>query len=163
MITVTGCLLRDGDNSDRYVLAQPTRGRVDSVSEESCTASPGATALELEDTSDVGMNDSMLGRWIEITGRLERETSDNPDNLRELEVRSFRIVPVARPAAAVLDEPAPLAVAPPVETPAPVATTGQAAPSLPQTASYLPATGVIGILLLAGALVARSIRSLDRY
>jgi hypothetical protein len=41
-------------------------------------------ALELKETSKVGMNDSMIGRWVEINGRLEKETSSNPDNLREL-------------------------------------------------------------------------------
>jgi hypothetical protein len=124
-------------------------------------------ALELEDADDVGINQSMLGRWIEISGRLERETSDNPDNLRELDVRAFRVVPVVRPRAeapVAAPEPAPPArtESPAADTPVPVATTG-AAPALPQTASYLPVSGVVGILLIAGALVVRSIRSLERY
>ncbi len=39
----------------------------------------------------------MLGRWVEIGGRLEKETSKDPDNLRELDVVSFKMVPVVPP------------------------------------------------------------------
>jgi hypothetical protein len=166
LITVAGCLLRIGDSDDKYVLAQPRRGPIASVSEERCTALPGATAFELEDTSDVGLNSSMVGRWIEINGRLERETSDDPDNLRELQVRSFRIVPVVRPpetAAAAAERPQQMPAAAPTErTPAPVATAGTASAELPRTASPLPAVAVMGLLLLAGGFALRSFRSPKR-
>jgi hypothetical protein len=150
---------------------------VNSVPTETCTADAGASALELQDTSKSGMNDSLVGRAIEINGRLEKETSDDPDNLRELEVRSFRVVPVLPPAprtaAAPLPAPQqPLAPPPtgrqptapaPVEEPAaPVATTGQAPATLPKTASYLPATGWIGLLMIAGGLALRSSRLRER-
>jgi hypothetical protein len=181
LITVVGCFLRGGDvrggpeGKGKYVLAQPRRGPVNSVPTETCTANAGANALELQDTSKFGMNDWMLGRAIEISGRLEKETSDDPDNLRELEVRSFRVVPVVPPAprAAAAPAPAPLSTlqqptAPPTterqptapaprdETRAPAATTGAARTTLPKTASGLPAAGWLGVLVIAAALALRS-------
>ena len=51
------------------------------------------------------LTDSMLGRWVEITGRLESETSKNPDNLRELDVLSSRMVPVVVPPTAAATPP----------------------------------------------------------
>jgi hypothetical protein len=169
LVTAVGCFLRGGDDGEEYVLARPARGPVNSVPEERCTAGANDNALRLKHTSDFGMNDAMLGRWIEINGRLEKETSDDPDNLRELYVRSFRILPVVPPRASVAPSPTvepappvyeqqPIAQAPP-ETPAPIATTGE---SLPQTASYVPASGLLGLLSLAGVFGLRSFRSRQR-
>jgi|SRR5687767_6731821 len=169
LITVLGCFVRGGDDGDGFLLAQPTRGPVESVEEETCTAGASDNALDLDDTGELGMNESLAGRWIEINGRLEKETSDDPDNLRELEVRSFRIVPVV-PRVVAAPPPAPIpepqaAAAPPVfeqppiaETETPVGTSGQAETTLPQTASYLPTTGFAGLLLLAGGMVLRTWR-----
>jgi hypothetical protein len=164
MITVLGCFVRGGEDDDGFVLAHPKRGPVESVDEETCTAEGGGNALDLDDTDNLGMNESLTGRWIEVSGKLEKETSDNPENLRELDVRSFRIVPIApRIAAAPTPAPVPeaqVAAAEPVieqpPIPEPVGTTGEA---LPQTASNVPASGLAGLLLIAGALALRSWRT----
>ena len=61
-----------------------------------CTADAGADALDLDNTNR-GVTDAMLGRWVQISGRLESETSKDPDNLRELDVASISLVPVVPP------------------------------------------------------------------
>ena len=165
LITVVGCLVR-GDDANEFILADPRKGPVNSVPEETCSAQARDNALELEDTRDVGLNDSMLGRWIEISGDLERETSNNPDNLRELEVKSFRVIPVVVPRTAVASVPTFSDPQPPAIDPAPIAqaypddtstvgTSGQ----LPQTASYLPMSALAGLLSLGGVLALRAFRS----
>ena len=172
LITVVGCFLRGDavrggpEGKGKYVLANPRRGPVNSVPKEECNADSGANALELQDTSKFGMNDWMLGRAIEISGKLEKETSDDPDNLRELEVRSFRLVPAAPPRAAAAPPPSRQQPIPPraidepsiarPETPPPAGTTGQARRTLPKTASRVPASGLAGLILIAGVLALRS-------
>ena len=127
-VTAVGCLLRGSavrggkKDKDKYVLARPRRGPVSSVPEATCTADPGADALDLDNTSKAGVNDSLLGRWVEIGGRLEKETSKNPDDLRELDVAAFKLVPVVAPApeaapAPAAAAPAPAAAAPPAAAP----------------------------------------------
>lgn len=168
VVTVAGCLLRGnqvrGGQDDKYVLAHPKQGPVASVPEGRCTADAGANALELDNPSKGNVNDAMLGQWIEISGRLERETSTNPDNLRELDVSSARIVPVVRPQAAA---PAPIVEpAAPLPEPLPeipVATSGEAPAVLPQTASHVPAIGLIGLLALAVGLALRKSREQRSY
>ena len=126
---------------------------------------------DLDNPKDAGMTDSMLGRWVEIGGILEKETSKNPDNLRELDVKSFKAVPVVVPRAAAAPTTPPRAAAaaapasPPVPStsPAPAATTASAAPaqagqSLPHTASNRPAIGLVALLALAVAFILRSFR-----
>ena len=54
----------------------------------------------------------MLGRWVEISGRLESETSKDPDNLRELDVLTFKMVPVVAPRPAAANLPPPAATGP---------------------------------------------------
>jgi len=178
-VTAVGCLLRGSDvrggkkDKDKYVLARPRKGPVASVPEASCTADPGADALDLDNTKDAGVTDALLGRWVEIGGRLEKETSKNPDNLRELDVKSFKAVPVVVPrAAAAAPTTPPRAAAaaastspPPVPStsPAPEATTASAAPaqsgqSLPHTASNRPAIGLAALLALAVGFMLRSFR-----
>ena len=170
-ITVAGCFVRGdqvrGGDVDKYVLARPKIGPVDSVPETTCTADADADALALDHAIKFGMNDSMLGHWIEISGRLEKETSKDPDNLRELDVESFRMVPVVTPRAAAAparQRPAPpvvqqpIAPAPAVPEPAPVAIAPEAPQTLPKTASYLPAIGLLGLLSLAGGFILRSFR-----
>jgi hypothetical protein len=162
MVTVAGCFLRAaGGDDDEFVLAHPRRGPVDSVAEETCAADAGANALVLDNAKDHGMDDALVGRWVEISGRLEKETSDDPDNLRELDVESFRTIPVVLPRAEapVIPE-TPIAETPQAfaPEPAPVATTGQE-PTLPRTASPLPVMAWIGLLSLAGSLALRRFRS----
>jgi LPXTG-motif cell wall-anchored protein len=163
-ITVAGCLMRGdqvrGGDDDHYVLARPRIGPIDSVPEETCTADVDADALELEDVGGIGITDSLIGRWVEISGELERETSRDPDNLRELDVHAFRVVPVVLPRAAARPSAPPVAAQrPPIAEPAePVGTTLEAPTSLPKTASPIPAIGLIGLLSLGGALVLRRFR-----
>jgi len=67
---------------------------------------------------------SMMGRWLEISGRLEGD--HRSDAIREIHVKAFRVIPVVVPpvAAAPAPEPPPVAEAAPVApyvapTPAP--------------------------------------------
>ena len=173
-VTAVGCLVRGnavrGGTADKYVLARPKKGPVESVPEATCTAEAGADALTLDNPEKASLKDSMLGRWVEVTGRLESETSKNPDNLRELDVLSLRMVPVVLPptaAATPARQTPPPQAADSRSTPAPVATTAPAAPpaeprKLPKTASQLPAMGLAGLLSLAAALMLRSSRLRQR-
>ena len=163
VITVTGCLQRGGDKGQEYVLANPRLGPVANVRDGRCDAAVDARALDLDDARDHGINESLVGHWIEISGRLEKETSTNPENLRELGVRSFRLVPVVPPQRA--EAPAPV---PPAETPAPApAPALTAAPTaieqpLPKTASPLAMLGLLGLLSVSGSLGLRYFRSRAR-
>ena len=89
-VTAVGCLVRGiavrGGKKDKYALARPKNGPVASVPEASCTADAGADALTVDNPEKGKITDAMLGRWVEISGRLESETSKDPDNLRELDV-----------------------------------------------------------------------------
>ena len=168
VITIAGCL-RPGPNhgdEDGYVLASPRRGPMGGVPESTCTAAIDDRAVELDHSLKSGINDGMLGRWIEVTGRLEKETSNNPDNLREMYVSSFRMVPViprraeAAPPTAVPQlqfeqQPVP----PPADT---IARFEETPTTLPRTASPLPAIGLLGLLSLGGGLVLRLYRSHQR-
>ena len=163
VITVTGCLQMDPRKSasDKFVLAAPRLGTVANVANGSCDAATDGQALELEDADNRGINQTLVGRWIEISGRLERETSTDPDNLRELSVRSFRIVPVVPPRAEAAPAPIPRAEAPapaPEPEPVPVATTFVQEP-LPRTASPLAMIGLVGLISVAGGLGLRFYRS----
>jgi hypothetical protein len=177
LITVAGCLQPDGENGDKYLLANPKLGPIANVAEETCDARVDDRTLDLKGTAEHGMNPSMLGHWVEINGRLEKETDADLTNLRELEVRSFRVLPVIPPPPVIPPraEAAPVprpeaeqqAVTPPTETIAPpeerpIGTTGVAETTLPQTASPLPAIGLLGLLSLAGAFGARFYRSRER-
>ena len=169
-MTAVGCLVRGtavrGGKKDKYALARPRKGPVASVPEASCTADPGADALTIDNPEKGKITDAALGRWVEITGRLERETDKDPDNLRELDVASFRLVPVVippKPAPAPTPAPqrrhrapAPRAAEP---TPAPARSASrQSLPKLPKTASPIPAIGLAGLLSLAAGLTLRSFR-----
>jgi hypothetical protein len=168
-VTTVGCLVRGsqvkGGNKDQYALARPRKGPVASVPEATCTADPSADALELDNTNR-GVTDAMLGRWVQVSGRLESETSKDPDNLRELDVASIRLVPVVPPKTAAAPTPAPAAAPPaapapaaraPEPTPAPAATTSEPR-TLPKTASPIPAVGLAGLLSLAMGFTLRSFR-----
>jgi hypothetical protein len=170
-VTAVGCLVpgksvRGG--KDTYVLARPRRGPVESVPEGACSADPSADALQI-DNAEKGITKAMVGRWVQISGKLERETDKNPDNLRELDVESARLVPVVPPRVAVATPaPAPVTAAPPrprAPEPVPEAAPAPAPPpapeparALPHTASNRPASALVGLLLLAGALTLRAFR-----
>ena len=171
MVTVTGCLVRGdqirGGDDDKYVLANPKAGPMASAPGETCTADADATAVQLDNPDKGNVNDTMLGRWVEISGRLERETS-NDDILRELDVMSARLLPVEAPRAAAEPAPEPVFEPPAAQVaaepepepepaaPAPVATSGQA--DLPATASFAPLAGLIGLFASGGGLMLRSLR-----
>ena len=169
-VVVAGCLVRGsqirGGEKERYILALPKKGPVDSVPDGSCSADAGADALDIDNEEKGPITDAALGRWVEIRGRLERETSTNPDNLRELDVAAFRLLPVVPPRAAAAPAPAPAPAArpaPPVQVDPPAARVepAPAAPAreLPRTASPVPMVGLAGVLLLTGGLALRSFRS----
>ena len=175
MVTVAGCLLRGdqirGGDDDKYVLANPRKDPMASAPEQVCSAEAGADAIQLDNPDKGNVNDAMLGRWVEISGRLERETSDD-DILRELDVTSARLLPVDAPRAAAEPAPEPIAVQPdpepapapqavapePAPEPEPVATSGQ----LPATAGVGPLAGLIGLFACAGGVAMRSFRSRRR-
>jgi hypothetical protein len=172
LITVAGCL-QPGEKKGEYVLANPTLGPIANVREETCSARVDDRALDLKDTSEHGINQSMLGHWVEINGRLEKETDADLTNLRELDVRSFRMLPVIPPRAeaAPVHVPPPQAAqqpfTPPADTTAPPeeqprGTTGVVETTLPKTATPLPAIGLLGPLSLAGGLGLRLSRSHER-
>ena len=169
MVTVAGCLMRGdqvrGGDEDKFVLANLHTG-IATVPENTCSADAGATAVQLDNPKKGNIGDSMLGRWVEVHGRLEKETSTD-DILRELDVASARLLPVVIPSrAAVAPEPTPeppafQAAAPePIAEPAPVATSGQA--DLPKTASFAPVTGLVGLFACAAGIVLWSFRSRQR-
>ena len=168
IVTVAGCLMRGdqitGGDSDKYVLANLHPGPVADVPEQACTADSGATAVQLDNPKKGGIDESMLGRWVEVNGRLEKEEST--DNiLRELDVNTARLLPEAPRAVAAAAEPEPEpvaeAVAPePSPAPVPVATSGQA--DLPKTASPAPFIAMLGLFACAGSLALRSLRTRQR-
>ena len=174
-VTAVGCLVQGtavrGGQKGKYVLARVRKGPAASVPEGSCTTDTGADALMVDNPEKAKITDAMVGHWVEIKGRLESETSKDPDNLRELDVVSARLIPVvvpptpaaaATPAPAPRPAPAPAAEPRPSPAPAPAAAPAPApapeAPKLPKTASPLPAIGVAGLLSMAGSLVLRAFR-----
>jgi hypothetical protein len=164
-VTAVGCLVRGdavrGGKKDKYTLARPKRGPVSSVPEASCTADPGADALTIDNPEKGKITDAALGRWVEISGRLERETDKDPDNLRELDVATFRLVPVVIPPAPPPPPPTAAAPAPAPRAPEPTpaaAPPPPKPPQLPRTASPVPAIGLAGLLSLAAGLTLRSFR-----
>jgi len=164
-VTAVGCLVRGdavrGGKKDKYTLARPKRGPVSSVPEASCTADPGADALTIDNPEKGKITDAALGRWVEISGRLERETDKDPDNLRELDVATFRLVPVVIPPAPPPPPPTAAAPAPAPRAPEPTPAAAPPPPKpaqLPRTASPVPAIGLAGLLSLAAGLTLRSFR-----
>ena len=163
-ITVAGCLQLGGKDGDEFVLASPRLGPIDNVPVGTCNSAVDDRALRLQHTEKVYINQSMLGHLIEVNGKLEKEEDDNLANLRELKIRSFRVLPVVPPRA---EAPAPVQqrseyTPPPAETIVieevePVGTTG-VEPALPKTASPLHLMGLLGMLSLAGGLGLRFYR-----
>jgi len=156
--TVTGCF--GWVHKQGYVLTRPTMGQV-SVPQETCLVSEGDPMIKLrDDLKKNGLNKTMLGRYVTVSGTMGDEYPKHPDRLRKLNVESASIPPVTPPPVAVVREsetivqPAP--VAPPVVMPAPVeqpvGTTGTMRKHLPKTASSLPLVGLIGLMSLAAGL-----------
>lgn len=165
-ITMVGCFTTGQIGShERFVLAKPIVGSVASVPEATCTASSGDQLIKLQDLKQVHLGSAMLGRWVEIQGRLEG--NHRSDAVREVHVKSYALVPVVvppPPVAAVAPSPVPQAS---IESPAPVGPIAEAAPppapvatsgvteerkKLPKTATSLPLVGLIGVVALAAAL-----------
>ena len=151
-ITVVGCFVRGMVNShERYVLVRPIVGSVASMPDASCTLIPGDEVIKLQDLSQAGLDYTMSGRWLEITGRLEG--NHRSDGVREVHVKSFKAVPVVPMAVAKhVNPPSPAIETPPVAPapepaiePPPVATAGVRT-ELPRTATSLPLLGLIGFV-----------------
>jgi len=171
-VTAVGCLVRGtavrGGKKDKYALARVKKGPVASVPEATCTVDQGADALTVDNPEKGKITDAALGRWVEITGRLERETDKDPDNLRELDVATFKLVPVVIPKPAATapaatpraEAPAPAPAARAAEPMAPAATPAPTPEprKLPKTGSQLPAIGLVGLFSLAAGLTLRSFR-----
>jgi LPXTG-motif cell wall-anchored protein len=159
-ITLYGCFqrLRVNESDDpgmKFVLTRPTSGPATSVPEGSCNFTNSEAMVELDDVhSNVHkhhLDQAKVGQWIEVTGRLEKKGSQA---LREVHVETYRIVPVVVPTApaATPYTPSP-AYVPPAPPAAPEPVAAEPVPQqLPHTASSLPLTGLIGILMLAGGL-----------
>jgi hypothetical protein len=159
-ITVVGCFTSGQIKSHvKPVLTNATMEAVNSVTEATCTGS--GQPIKLQDLKQAGLDESMMGRWLEISGRLEGD--HRSDAIREIHVKSFRVIPVVVPpvAAAPAPEPPPVAEAAPVAPyvaptpapePAPVATTGEVRKVLPKSGTQLPLVGLIGFLSLAAGL-----------
>jgi len=171
-VTAVGCLVRGtavrGGKKDKYTLARVKKGPVASVPEATCTVDPGADALTVDNPEKGKITDAALGRWVQITGRLEKETDKDPDNLRELDVATFKLVPVVIPtppaaspapaARAAAPAPAPRAAEPMAPAPTPTPQPKK----LPKTAGQLPAIGFAGLLSFAAGLMLRSFRLRQR-
>lgn len=158
-ITLVGCFLRMkvSHEGTKFVLAKPTLGPATTVPEAACAAAGTDAMVELDDVHtnvhQHHLDRSKVGRWVEVTGRLEKT---GHQTLREVHVKTYREVPVAPPVVATADpryvpEPEPLAIQAPlasVETSA-VATSGTV-DELPKTASSMPSVGLLGLFALAG-------------
>jgi hypothetical protein len=160
MVTVTGCFgwVKHGD----YVLTRPAMGAT-SVPQETCLVNPGDPMIKLrDDLNKNGLNKTMIGRFVTVSGTMGDEYPKHPDRLRKLKVESVSIPPVTPPVVASVHEsetimpaPAPPAVAPaPIIIQQPVGTTGVMKPRkhLPKTASTLPLVGLIGLMSLVSGL-----------
>jgi hypothetical protein len=159
IVTVTGCFgYIDGPH---YVLARPTMDHVASVPTATCEVT--GPVIKLDDIKQNGLDKSMVGRWLQVTGRVGKGYDEHPNRIRKLDISSAMFVPVVPPRAAeVIIMPPPVARAEPVAPvvpqmaprmePQPVATTGTRRRVLPKTASSLPLVGLIGLMSLAGGL-----------
>ena len=199
-ITLVGCLQRESDYrqqegtgggrrgmSDEYILVNATIGSVPSVTERTCSTTDTGAAVELTGGGERHIDDSLVGHWVEVSGKLKhakleeavgtsgtviRRPTGGFDpfshdlKLREVNVEFLRAVPVSAPLAARA-EPEPAPVIEPEPAPPQAVTSAQpeeqpaattgAQEQLPRTASPLPLTGTIGLISLAGALALRAL------
>jgi LPXTG-motif cell wall-anchored protein len=157
IVTVTGCFgYIDGPH---YVLASPTMDPVTSVPNATCEVT--GPLIKLDDIKQNGLDKSMVGRTLQVTGRVGKAYDEHPNRIRKLDISSAMFVPVVPPRAAeVIIMPAPVQpaapvapqAAPPMVQEQPVGTTGTVRTELPKTATSLPLVGLIGLLSLAGGL-----------
>ena len=175
-VTAVGCLVRGdavrGGKKDKYALARPRKGPVASVPEASCTADPGADALTL-DNPEKGQHHAMrcsAAGWRSAADSRGKPSKD-PDNLRELDVASFKLVPVVIPPRTAAAPPPPPAGASTATDPTGTgadACTGsgctqrQSLVSCRRRRATLPAIGLAGLLSLAAGLMLRSFRLRQR-
>jgi len=174
-VTLVGCFTQGTiKNHERYVLLNPTVGPATTVPESACSATGNDRMIKLERVKKHYMAERIaLGQWIEVSGKLEKNGDQDEDNVRELEVSSFRPVPVAAPhVAEVMPTPAPTPVTPPAaptvepaapapEAPAEVGTTGVITEKhhrLPHTASPLPLAGLVAFISFGSALALQAKR-----
>jgi LPXTG-motif cell wall-anchored protein len=166
-VTVVGCIQRDKYDADHYILQNTVIATATNAPETTCAPKTDQSGIRLEKIDDVGVSDAMLGRWVEITGKLEKSNDDA--SMREIHVKGLRVLPEAPraavappPAVIYLPAPAPPAAAPspePARVEAPVATSGVIEmKELPKTASSLPIVGAIGLLSLAGGFIFSAVR-----
>jgi len=168
-ITMVGCFVSGQiENHGSFVLARPIVGSVESVPDASCGSRPGDQVIKLQDLKQAGLDHAMVGRWLEITGRLEG--NHRSDGIREVHVKSFRVVPVVprRVAENVSPPPSP-AIETPSIAPAPepaledtaVATAGVRT-ELPQTATSLALVGLIGLVVASAGFGLHLLTRLER-
>jgi hypothetical protein len=153
--------------------------KVEPISEQEAatdciTAGGSGRAIELKGSAEDTLT-GMIGKRVVIHGMLLHADDDvvgtsgsydlapgtrgwfdplrHDNKLREVEVQSFSLVPVAAPPSeatviieqqeTIIEPPAPAAAPPEAPAPAP-----EPAPALPKTASQVPAIGLIGLLSL---------------
>jgi hypothetical protein len=113
-ITMAGCfVLGQVQSHGKYVLVRPIVGSVESVPDASCAYTPGDQIVKLKDLKQAGLRHVMLGRWLEIVGRLESDHRSN--SVRVVHVKSFK--PVPGRAASVAENVSPPPPPPAIETP----------------------------------------------
>ena len=162
MVTVTGCF--GYVKHEGYVLTRPSMGQT-SVPQETCLVSAGDPMIKMrDDLKKNGLDRTMIGRYVTVSGTMGDEYPKHPDRLRKLNVESVSIPPITPPVVAritrepVMPAPVPPAVAPaPVPAPIfeePVGTTGvmKKRHHLPKTATTLPLVGFIGFVSLLSGL-----------
>jgi len=161
IVTVTGCF--GWVNHEKYVLTRPSMGQT-SVPSETCLVNPADPMIKLrDDLNKNGLNRTMIGRYVTVSGTMGDEYPEHPDRIRRLKVESVSIPPVTPPVVAVIPPaPAPMppavAEAPPAPAPIiieqPVGTTGvmKKRHHLPKTATTLPLVGLIGFVSLLSGL-----------
>lgn len=159
IVTVAGCF--GYVDHDHYVLASPTMDTVRSVPDATCAIT--GPMIKLKNVKNSGLNKQMVGRYLEVSGKVGSEYDEHPDRIRNLHLKSYRFIPVERvvtkvimipsPPVARVEPVAPVApqMAPRMEQ-QPVGTTGTMRRVLPKTASSLPLVGLIGLMSLAGGL-----------
>src|SRR5689334_22940028 len=150
MVTLTGCF--GWIKGQSYVLTRPAMDQT-TVPQETCLVNPSDPMIKLrDDLKKNGLTNTMLGRYVTVSGTMGDEYPKHPERLRKLKVESVAIPPVAPPVVAEFREQTtitpvapPPAVAPapmPAPVEQPVGTTGTMRKHLPRTASSLPLVGL---------------------
>ena len=159
-VTVTGCF--GYVEHQGYVLTRPSMGQT-SVPQETCLVSAGDPMIKMrDDLKKNGLDKTMIGRYVTVSGTMGDEYPKHPDRLRKLKVESVSIPPVTPPVVARV-APAPVMPPPPAVAPAPepapiieqpTGTTGvmKKRHHLPKTATTLPLVGLLGFMSLLSGL-----------